>query len=212
MSIYNIIHVFSFTKCSPKGAQTVNPGDRDIVAANGAAVVECSWARLDEIPWGRIKSPHERLLPYLIATNPVNYGKPWRLNCVEALAATFYLTGFDEYAQTLLSKFSWGHSFLKVNSGLLERYSKCKNSEEIIAEQERIMADEQREYQEARQRDSDEDDLLQANPNHQNWIEDSEEEEESSEEEDSSEDDENSQDDSETDTHSITKDLDGTNL
>ncbi|TIA86107.1 hypothetical protein E3P99_03792 [Wallemia hederae] len=205
---------------SPKGTQTVNPGDRDIVAANGAAVVECSWARLDEIPWGRIKSPHERLLPYLIATNPVNYGKPWRLNCVEALAATFYLTGFDEYGETLLSKFSWGHSFLKVNGGLLERYSKCKNSEEIIAEQERIMADEQREYEEARQQDDEDDDLLQANPNHQNWVEESEEEEDSSEEEEEEEEEdseeesqeEQSQEDSDSDSHSISKKLHKTNL
>ena len=176
---------------------------------------------MDEIPWGRIKSPHERLLPYLIATNPVNYGKHWRLNCVEALAATFYLTGFDEYGQTLLSKFSWGHSFLKVNGGLLERYAKCKNSEEIIAEQERIMADEQREYEEARQQDDQDDDLLQANPNHQNWIEESEEEEDSSEEEEEEEEDESSeeesqeqhgQEDSDSDSHSISKKLDKTNL
>ncbi|TFY75028.1 hypothetical protein EWM64_g8986 [Hericium alpestre] len=72
------------------------------------AVVECSWARLDDIPFGKIASPHERLLPYLIATNPTNYGKPWRLNCVEALAAAFYLTGFDDYAERLLEGFGWG--------------------------------------------------------------------------------------------------------
>ncbi len=129
----------------PKGTQPVSPADRDIVAQNGVAVVECSWARLDEIPFGRIASPHERLceyclslltgacatdfqpvksrtheltaapVPYLVATNPVNYGKPWRLNCVEALAAAFYITGFDTYAERLLSGFGWGHTFWEVN-------------------------------------------------------------------------------------------------
>lgn len=80
---------------------------------SGLAVVEASWARLDEIPWGRIKGPHERLreftfrrgelttVPFLIATNPVNYGKPWRLNCVEALAAGFYITGHPDWAEAL---------------------------------------------------------------------------------------------------------------
>jgi ribosome biogenesis protein Tsr3 len=56
-----------------------------------------------------------RIVPYLLATNPTNYGKPWRLNCVEALAASFYITGFDSYAEKLLSGFGWGGSFWKVN-------------------------------------------------------------------------------------------------
>jgi pre-rRNA-processing protein TSR3 len=117
----------------PKGNLPVSPADRDVVAQAGVAVVECSWARLDDVPFGKIRSPNERLckymlmlggegilicwavVPYLIATNPVNYGKPWRLNCVEALAAAFYIVGLNEYAEILLSKFSWGHSFWKVN-------------------------------------------------------------------------------------------------
>ena len=54
-------------------------------------------------------------MPYLLATNPTNYGKPWRLNCVEALAAAFYITGFDAYAERLLSGFGWAESFYEVN-------------------------------------------------------------------------------------------------
>lgn len=70
------------------------------------------------MPFNKIKGPHERLrewqvtvqprihidkpaVPFLIATNPVNYGKPWRLNCVEALAAGFYITGHPEWAELL---------------------------------------------------------------------------------------------------------------
>lgn len=46
---------------SPKGTQVVSPGDIEIVKEHGTAVVECSWARLEELPWGKIRSPHERL-------------------------------------------------------------------------------------------------------------------------------------------------------
>jgi ribosome biogenesis protein Tsr3 len=56
------------------------------------------------------------VVPYLVATNPVNYGKPWKLNCAEALAAIFYVTGFPDHGEALMSKFKWGHAFYKVNA------------------------------------------------------------------------------------------------
>ena len=45
----------------PKGTQVVSPADRDIILKAGLAVVECSRARLDDVPFGKIASPHERL-------------------------------------------------------------------------------------------------------------------------------------------------------
>ncbi|KAJ7255444.1 hypothetical protein B0H12DRAFT_1070919 [Mycena haematopus] len=155
---------------SPKGKQVISPSDREIVLKGGLAVVECSWARLDDVPFGKIASPHERLLPYLLATNPTNYGKPWRLNCVEALAAAFYITGFDAYAEKLLSGFGWGGSFWKVNRMFLERYQTCDTAEEVSAMQERIMDELEKSWEDSR-RDKErgpgeEEDLLVANPNH----------------------------------------------
>ncbi|KAI0319467.1 hypothetical protein OF83DRAFT_1054913 [Amylostereum chailletii] len=137
---------------SPKGKQVVSPSDRELVLQNGLAVVECSWARLEEIPFGKIASPHERLLPYLIATNPTNYGKPWRLNCVEALAAAFYLTGFDTYAERLLQDFGWGGAFWTVNKHLIERYRTCHTSEEVSAMQTTILDELESSYEQSRQR------------------------------------------------------------
>ncbi|PSR76269.1 hypothetical protein PHLCEN_2v8563 [Hermanssonia centrifuga] len=153
---------------SPKGKLVVSPSDREIVETHGLAVVECSWARLDEVPFGKIASPHERLLPYLIATNPVNYGKPWRLNCVEALAAAFYITGFDSYAERLLAAFGWGHSFWEVNRQFIVQYKTCNTAEEVSAMQEKILRDLETSYQESRQAhdNPEEDDWLAPNPNH----------------------------------------------
>lgn len=45
----------------PAGKTVVSPADRDVVAQYGAAVVECSWARLEEVPFSRIGGRHERL-------------------------------------------------------------------------------------------------------------------------------------------------------
>ena len=39
----------------------VSPADKDIISSGGLAVVECSWARLDEVPFEKITSPHERI-------------------------------------------------------------------------------------------------------------------------------------------------------
>ena len=47
--------------CRPKGRDIVSPADKEIVSSHGLAVVECSWARLDEVPFGKISSPHERI-------------------------------------------------------------------------------------------------------------------------------------------------------
>jgi len=170
---------------TPKATQVISPDDRDIVLNGGLAVVECSWARVEEIPWRKIASPNERLLPYMLATNPTNYGKPWRLNCVEALAAAFYITGFDAYAEQLLSSFGWGASFYKVNKPYIERYRTCTSAASVIEMQETVMRELEESYTQSRQKKQDGDnlDLLVANPNHQLLDEEDEEDEEDDESE-----------------------------
>ena len=118
---------------SPKAKSIISPADREICEQYGASVVEASWNRIDEVPFNKIGGPHQRLLPYLIAANPTNYGKPWRLNCVEALAACFYICGHPEWAEGILAPFSYGSSFLEINDAPLKRYAACKNEEEVKA-------------------------------------------------------------------------------
>ncbi|KAJ3396546.1 ribosome biogenesis protein tsr3 [Lobulomyces angularis] len=120
---------------SPKGRKSVSPADKAIISSSGLCVVECSWAKINEVPFHKIRCKEERLLPYLIAANPVNYGKPMKLNCVEALAAAFYICGLDEFGDELLSIFSWGHAFKELNEELLQIYSKCKDSTEVVEKQ-----------------------------------------------------------------------------
>ncbi len=51
---------------SPAGTQSVSPADRHIVESHGLTVVDCSWARIEEVPFEKIKSPHERLRKFFL--------------------------------------------------------------------------------------------------------------------------------------------------
>ncbi|KAF2169710.1 hypothetical protein M409DRAFT_20125 [Zasmidium cellare ATCC 36951] len=136
---------------SPKAKTILSPADKDIMEQYGAAVVEASWNRIDEVPFNRIGGPNPRLLPYLIAANPTNYGKPWRLNCVEALAACFYICGRPEWAEEILSTFSYGESFIEINKEVLDRYANCKDEEEIKKAEEEWLAKIENEWKEDRE-------------------------------------------------------------
>jgi pre-rRNA-processing protein TSR3 len=92
--------------------------------------LDCSWEVLDTAdlsPWrGR------RALPFLVAANPVNFGKPFTLTSVEAIAATLHILGEWTLAKEVLAKFHWGHNFLALNAEPLAEYATAKNSTEIL--------------------------------------------------------------------------------
>nr|POE48899.1 ribosome biogenesis protein tsr3 [Quercus suber] len=136
---------------SPKAKNVISPADRGILEQYGAAVVEASWNRIEEVPFSKIGGPNQRLLPYLIAANPTNYGKPWRLNCVEALAAAFFICGHPEWAEEVLSTFSYGEAFLEINDAVLKRYAACKDEEEVKKAEEIWLAKIENEWREDRE-------------------------------------------------------------
>lgn len=141
---------FSGVVISPNAKRVISPADRELLEQYGAAVVECSWVRIKEVPWSKIGGKCERLLPYLVAANSVNYGRPWRLNCVEALAACFFICGHEDWAHEVLAHFSYGEPFLQINSQLLKRYAACKDEEDVKKAEDTWLAKIEREYSEQR--------------------------------------------------------------
>lgn len=86
------------------------------------------------------------IVPYLIAANPTNYGRPWRLNCAEALAAAFYICGHEDWAEAVLTHFNYGQPFLEINAAVLKRYAACKNEAEVKQAEEKWLAKIEKEY------------------------------------------------------------------
>ncbi|KAK0673590.1 hypothetical protein QBC41DRAFT_311116 [Cercophora samala] len=180
---------------TPNGKQTVSPADRPILEAHGAAVVECSWARTQEVQWNKVGGKCERLLPYLVAANTVNYGKPWRLNCVEALAAAFAICGHLEWAEEILAPFSYGKAFLEINEKLLRKYAACEDEAGIKRAQEEWMERLDREYAENREEVEGDDIWAGGNVNRRVQIDSDDSDEEEDDEDDSNDDDEEEEED-----------------
>jgi pre-rRNA-processing protein TSR3 len=93
--------------------------------------MDMSWNQIETFPKLR-NDLRQRSLPYMLAANPVNWGRPFKLSSVEALAASLYIMGFKEQALQALSKFGWGEQFIKLNQEPLDRYSEAETSAEVV--------------------------------------------------------------------------------
>jgi len=67
----------------------------------------------------------------MLAANPTNYAKLGRLSSAEALAAALYILDEKKLATEIMDKFKWGHTFLELNSNLLEDYANAETKEQI---------------------------------------------------------------------------------
>ena len=95
--------------------------------------LDCSWETATEERFA-LGGPR-RALPFLVAANPVNYGRPFRLTTVEAFAGALSIIGERERAADLLELFTWGHTFLELNDEPLRRYADCADSAAVVAVQ-----------------------------------------------------------------------------
>lgn len=116
-----------FLVLSPFSEKALSPEDK---GAKGLAALDCSWAHAEEV-FARVNLK-SRALPFLLAANPVNFGKPFKLSTVEALAAGLIILGEPERAAELLAKFSWGHVFFELNREPLAEYAAARNSSEVV--------------------------------------------------------------------------------
>lgn len=118
----------------PFAEKALSREDLDSARLHGIVVLDVSWGNIEAVPKLK-KNAIPRALPYMLAANPVNWGKPLMLSSVEALAASLYILGEKEQAHHILSKFTWGEQFIALNQEPLDRYAECKTSAEVVAVQ-----------------------------------------------------------------------------
>ena len=122
---------------SPFSEKALSQEDKN---AKSITVFDCSWRRIEEFS-AILQRKNTRALPFLLAANPTNFGKPFLLSSAEALAAALFILSHVEQARVVMSKFKWGDTFFKLNEPMLEAYKKARNSTEVITTQERFMRD-----------------------------------------------------------------------
>lgn len=120
----------------PLCGKVLGPEDHSILTEDRGALVglDCSWAQIEESVSQVMQRTNlvGRMLPLLLAANPVNWGKPSKMTTAEALAASLFLIGREEQARKLLSAFRWGDQFFILNKEPLEAYREAKSSTELV--------------------------------------------------------------------------------
>lgn len=121
---------FSGIILNPLAQKYISKEDAPRIEKSGIAVIDCSWAHMSEIKhlWNERTL---RKLPFMVSVNPVNYGKPYKLNCVEAFSAALYVTGYESEIENLFSSFNYYSEFFKINQEVFDLYKEALNSDEI---------------------------------------------------------------------------------
>ena len=89
----------------------------------------------------------------MVAVNPVNFGKPFKLTCAEAFAACLFLGGFENEAKFIMNHFKWGENFFNINQELFDKYKNVSSQERKLSDglgelEKEIREEEEREKEE----------------------------------------------------------------
>ena len=116
----------------PFAEKSLSKEDLPIAQNVGILAVDCSWKNAEKC-FNRLgKTSESRALPFVVAANPVNFGKPFKLTTLEAFATALYILGETELAKDILKIYKWGPHFIELNKEPLEEYQDAENSKEII--------------------------------------------------------------------------------
>ncbi len=138
---FDLVELHDSDRATPWGTMLDPHAERALSPADDPerlVALDCSWTSAD--PGAFSLAGQRRALPFLVAANPVNHGRPFRLTTAEALAGALVILGERERAAELLGKFTWGHTFLELNEEPLRRYADCTDSGEVVAVQEEYLA------------------------------------------------------------------------
>lgn len=117
---------------NPFAEKSISKEDLKLAKDSGILAVDCSWKNAENSFDYLDKRNHSRALPFVVAANPVNFGKPFKLTTLEAFATSLFI--FDEVkkAEDILNLYKWGPHFLSLNKEPLEEYRHAKTSKEIV--------------------------------------------------------------------------------
>jgi pre-rRNA-processing protein TSR3 len=140
MHKFKVAYLTNNIKKIPKKSLLLNPfadkslsrEDTRIAKKNGIVAIDCSWKNAEKSFDYLDESNYSRALPYLVAVNPINYGKILKLTTLEAFAASLYILNNIDQAKKILDLYKWGPHFLELNKEPLEDYRNAKNSKEVI--------------------------------------------------------------------------------
>jgi pre-rRNA-processing protein TSR3 len=116
---------FGILLLDPFSPVLLSRADLPLAERKGLLALDCSWELANQRDFAaplRGRRTQPRSLPYLLASNPVKFGQPYKLSTLEALSASLIILGRRMQAENILGIYTWGQRFLELNRLALAEY------------------------------------------------------------------------------------------